>query len=147
MTPTISTTTLLKHFSYVGVVFVALPPESYGILAFFMILDTVTGIIRAGIIRGWRSITSHLASVGILAKCLLILVPLLVAVAGHGVGLNLDIIARGALNILILSELYSILSNIQSIKQRKEVKEFDAVNYLLGTLRDWLEKNVKKQIK
>ena len=138
-----SASALFKNFSYIVAVFVSLSPESYSILAVFMIVDTFTGIVRSGVIKGWKSVTSHELTSGILAKCLVILVPFLLALAGKGIGLQLDIIAKSALNVLILSELYSILSNIQSIRLKKDIAEFDAVNYLLGTLRAFLEKNVK----
>lgn len=134
----------IKNFSYIVVALVSLGLQSYSILGVFMIVDTITGVIRSGTIHGWRSVTSHAATVGITAKCLVILVPLLIAIAGHGVGLELGFIARSALKVLILSELYSILSNIQSIRLKREVQEFDAVNYILNRLRDFLEKSIKR---
>ncbi|HEY1037165.1 MAG TPA: phage holin family protein [Candidatus Paceibacterota bacterium] len=133
----------IKNFSYIGALFISLNVQSYSILGLFMIVDTITGIIRSGTIHGWRSVTSHAATVGITAKCLVIAIPFFLALAGHGVGIELTIIASSALKILIVSELYSILSNIQSIRLRREVQEFDAVNYLLNKLRDFLEHNIK----
>lgn len=109
-----------------------------------MIIDTITGVARSGTIHGWRSVTSHLMTVGILAKCMVLLVPFLLSLAGHAIGVEVAFIAKSALNVLIISELYSILSNIQSIRLGRDVQEFDAVNYLLTRLRDTLERYVKK---
>lgn len=136
--------TLLKNFSYIGASLLSLNIESYSILGIFMIVDTVTGVARSGTIHGWRSITSHVMTVGILAKCMVLLVPFLLSLAGHAIGVEVAFIAKSALNVLIISELYSILSNIQSIRLGREVQEFDAVNYLLTKLRDTLERYVKK---
>lgn len=136
--------TIAKNLTYFSAIFISLNPESYGILGFLMLVDTITGVIRSGIVHGWRSVTSHMLTVGVLAKCTLILVPLLIALAGHGVGLNLAFVAKSALNILILAELYSTLSNIQAIRLRKDIPEFDAVNYTLLKLRELLERTVKK---
>ena len=141
---TLSITTILKNFSYLCAAFVSLGHDSYTILAIFMIIDTITGILRSGTIHGYRSVTSHNLSMGIVKKGLVIIIPLLIAVAGQGVGINLVFLAKSTLSILILSELYSILSNIQSIRLKRDVQEFDAVNFLLSKLRDILEKTLKK---
>lgn len=135
---------LFKNVSYIFVILLGFNPHSYAILAMFMVIDTATGITRSGTIHGWRSVTSHALSVGVLAKCFLILVPLLIATAGHAVGLELKTVAVSVLNIMILSELYSILANIQSIRSGKDVAEFDVVNYMLTRLRDTIERFIKK---
>lgn len=134
----------VKNLTYIAAAFLGLNPLSYYILGIFMILDTFTGVVRSGVIHGWRSVTSHAASIGVLSKCTVILVPLLLALAGKGIGFDLSFIAKSALNILILAELYSILSNIQSIRVKQDVEEFDAVNYVLGWIRTLLEKKVKR---
>lgn len=136
----ISTVTIFKNLAYIPAVFLGLSTESYGILAVLMIVDTATGIIRAGIVRGWKSVNSHNLSFGILSKMCLMLVPFVVAVAGRGAGFDLTIVASGALSILILSETYSILGNTQSIRIRKDIQEFDAINLLLSKMRKLLEK-------
>lgn len=144
---TISITTILKNFSYLCAAFLSLGPDAYTILGIFMLTDTFTGVIKSGTIRGWRSVTSHSLTLGILSKATIILVPLLITIAGHGVGFDLVFLGKSTLNILIISELYSILSNIQSIRLKKEVQEFDAINFLLSKLRDILEKTIKKDPK
>lgn len=134
----------LKNFSYLGAIFVSLNPESYAILGLFMIVDTITGIVKSGVVHGWRSVTSHAASVGILSKCAYLLVPMLLAMTAHAVGVELTFVAKAALNVLILSELYSILSNIHSIRLRRDVAEFDAVSFTLEKIRQAIENTVKK---
>lgn len=141
---TITLVTILKNLAYIPVAYLGLSTESFGILAVLMILDTILGIIRAGVVHGWCCVTSHKASFGILSKLAMISVPVVVALAGKGVGINLNAIASGALSMLIVSETYSILGNVQSIRIRQDVKEFDAVNYTLSRIRDLLEKTLKK---
>ena len=136
----ITTATIIKNFGYIPAIFFGLSTESYGILAFLMIVDTITGVIRAGVVHGWRSVNSHNLSFGILSKMCLILVPVVVAVAGIGAGVDLTIIAKGALSVIILSEGYSVLGNVQSIRLKKDIAEFDAINFLLSRLRKLLEK-------
>lgn len=141
---TITLVTILKNLAYIPAAYLGLSMESFGILAVLMLIDTVLGIIRAGVVHGWREVTSHKASFGILSKLAMISVPVVVALAGKGVGINLVAVASGALSMLIVSETYSILGNVQSIRIRKDIKEFDAVNYTLSRVRDLLEKTLKK---
>jgi len=135
---------LFKNFSYVLVAFMSIGPEGYSVLALMMMLDTITGVLRAGVVHGWRSITSHEATLGIIKKGTAIVIPLMIAVAGHGVGLELVEVAKWTLRVLILSELYSTISNIQSIRLGRDVAEFDAVSYILEKIRQILERNIKK---
>ncbi|OLS16008.1 MAG: hypothetical protein RBG13Loki_0386 [Promethearchaeota archaeon CR_4] len=136
----ITTATIIKNFGYIPAIFFGLSTEAYGILALLMIVDTITGVIRVGVVHGWRSVNSHNLSFGILSKMCLILVPVVVSVAGTGAGVDLTMIAKGALSVIILSEGYSILGNVQSIRSRKDIDEFDAINFLLSRLRKMLEK-------
>jgi len=135
---------ILKHFGYVLAAFVSIGPESYSVLALMMVLDTITGVLRVGVIHGWKHITSHEATMGIIKKGTAISVPLLIAIAGHGVGLELVEVAKWTLRVLILSELYSIISNMQSIRLGRDVAEFDAVSFILSKIRDYLEKTIRK---
>lgn len=136
----ITTLTILKNMGYIPVAFLGLSTESYGILALLMIVDTITGIIRAGVVHGWGSVNSHNLSFGVLSKMCLISAPFIVAIAGRGAGVDLTLVAKGALNMLILSEAYSVLGNTQAIRIRKDIKEFDAINIILGRLRQTIER-------
>lgn len=144
----VSAAAIFKNASYIlAAMIMPLGVESYTILAIFMVVDTVTGAIRSGVVHGPQSVTSRAAKVGIISKALMIIVPCLIAVAGRGIGMNLIVIAKSILKILILSELYSILSNIQSIRAGHDVKEFDAMNYVLSRIRDGLERFIKNEAK
>jgi phage-related holin len=146
-TSTLSGWTFFKNLTYIPAFVLGLSTEAYGILAVLMLIDTITGVIRSGTIHGWRSVTSHAAEVGLLAKLLLLIVPMVVALTARGAGLDLRWVASGALTVLIVSEGYSILGNIHSTYLRQDVKEFDAINFLLTKLRDTLERVVKKPAK
>lgn len=135
-----TTLALIKNLGYIPAFILGLSTENYAILAGLMILDTITGVIRAGVVHGWRSVNSHSLSFGILSKMCLILTPFVVVLAGRGSGVDLTLVATGALSVLILSEAYSILGNTQSIRIRKDVMEFDAINFFLTRLRKGLEK-------
>lgn len=134
---------ITKNLAYIPAMYLGLSVENYSILAMLMILDLITGIVRAGVIHGWRSVTSRIATFGILTKLTMILIPLVIALAAKGVGMNLLVVAKMALGTMILSEAYSVLGNIQAIRIRKDIKEFDAINLLLTKVRSILEQALK----
>lgn len=147
---TIGIKTILKHISYalafiIGTV--GMSPDSFAILGILMLVDTITGVLRVGRTRGWRAVQSSKLSAGILSKAVVITVPVLIAWAGKGAGIDLTQIAEATLSVLILAELYSTLGNIYGIHTGKEVKEFDAVAFILQRVRDLIEKVLKDNSK
>ena len=140
MSEPITTGTILKHLAYIPAVIFGLSTHSYAILAFFILLDTFTGVLRAGILHGWREVTSFKFTTGLVSKLLIIFIPLMIALAGKGVGMDLTFVAQSAIGMLILAQFYSILGNIHAIKIRKDVKEFDAVSWVISHVQSIVEK-------
>lgn len=140
MSEPITTGTILKHLAYIPAVIFGLSTHSYAILAFFILLDTFTGVLRAGILHGWREVTSFKFTTGLVSKLLIIFIPLMIALAGKGVGMDLTFVAQSAIGMLILAQFYSILGNIHAIKIRKDVKEFDAVSWVIAHIQSVVEK-------
>lgn len=136
-------TNVLKHVGY-GIGFIigtaGLPLEAFTIFGLLIILDVLTGVIRAGVVHGWRHVTSSKLTSGLVSKLLVILIPLVIAWAGKGSGVQLTFLAEGALSVFILAEAYSVLGNIHSIRIKKDVKEYDAVAYILNKIRTVMEK-------
>lgn len=138
----------IKNLGYV-LVFVAstswlgFEPQSVGIFMGLMTLDIIFGTVRAGIVDGPQRIRSAIFSKGIIAKLMLLGVPIACALALRGIGFNTTPLAQGIINILILSETYSILGNIHSVITRKPKNEFDAVAYILSFIKTLLDKTVR----
>ncbi len=141
--------TTLKNLSYLGVFFVTTEylgfnPEALSVLIVLMSVDVATGVIRACAQEGCRSIKSSIGMRGVLAKILVLTGLFCVALAGKGVGFDMNGLVQGAVNIFILSELYSVLGNIHSARTGKKKNEFDAVAYMLNSVKDLLRKYVKE---
>lgn len=137
-----------KNLSYVAafiatVEYLGFSPETTGIFVVLMIIDVITGTTRAAVVEGRRSIRSSVWTRGILAKVMLMTAIFSVAITGKAVGIEATSLANAAINVLILSELYSILGNIHSIKTGKPKSEFDAVAFILGRVKSLLEKSLK----
>ena len=138
----------IKNVSYIAAFFafgeyLGFETEVMAIFVTLMILDVFTGVIRAYVVEGGSALRSAIGTRGILAKLLLITAIFSVALAGKGVGIEAQALANGAMGVLILSELYSILGNIHSARNRKPKAEFDAVAWMLSQVRFLLEKTVK----
>lgn len=136
----------LKNLGYIPAILLGLSLESYTILAVLMLLDTIFGVIRTGVVHGGRSIKSYKLAAGIISKLSIILIPVLLAWAGRGAGINLITLAQGTLGVLILAETYSILSNIYSIRVRKDIHEYDAVSAILLWVRSLIESIIKTTV-
>lgn len=122
-----------------GIEFLGLAPASVGILLFFILSDIVTGVLKAIVLHGPSSVKSSVFERGLLAKALVVCIPLNIALAGKGTGMDLTVLAQGTITVLILSELYSVLGNMYAIRTGEEKVEFDAVAYVLGQLRKVLK--------
>lgn len=137
-----------KNLSYVVAFFsmaeyLGFSTEITSIFVALMIIDVLTGVTRAAVVDGVSAIRSAIGTRGILAKLLLITAIFSVALAGKGVGIEAAALANGAMGVLVLSELYSILGNIHSIRTRKPKSEFDSVTWMLAQVRALLEKTIK----
>lgn len=142
----LTTIGFVKNCTYIAagvfgvVTFIGLDPKAISILAAFMALDVFTGVIKAIIVHGKRSFKTLRLTAGVLAKLVTILIPFIVALTGHAIGVELIALASGAVTILVVSEAWSILGNIHSITQKEEKPEFDAVGAILGFFKGALEK-------
>ncbi len=147
MTPTttISIWAAIKNTTYAAVFMVSLDflgitPISVEMLAVLIFVDVVCGVVKAATIGGWQSIKSSVLERGVIAKVLIVMAPVSLAVAGKGVGIPLGMLAQSAINVLLFSEAYSIVGNIYAIKTGKEKVEFDAIAYVLNGLKNLLKR-------
>lgn len=149
-TTTLTVTAVGKHIMYAMAFLigsVGMSVESFAILGVIVVVDTFTGVVRTIILHGGRSFTSTKLMSGIVSKAFIVSVPLLVVWSGKGAGIDMMGLGKGILSVLIFSELYSTLGNIYAIHIRKDVKEFDAVAFLLHKVRDIVENILKNSTK
>jgi len=113
-------------------------------LSILMIFDFVTGLAASAIIDGRSAITSKRMIAGATAKMLVLLIPIILIVAGRGIGIDFESYTSGAIYILVLAEAYSNLGNIQSFRTGKRVAEIDAVSILLKRVRNLVITTLEK---
>ena len=120
------------------ITYTGLPVEPATILAVLMAVDFAVGIGRARAIG--EHVTSQKMKTGAISKCGVMLVPLVLALAAKGVGADLQWIVSWVVSLFILSETYSILANIYTIRTKQEIPEWDAMSVVLRKVRSLLER-------
>jgi phage-related holin len=113
--------------------------ENYTILAVFMGIDILTGLIKVWRVEGGSSIKSRKIQAGVISKAFILIIPIIIVWSGRGVGIDLSWFGHGALGMLILAEAYSIIGNIHAISRKEEKAEFDAVSFVLNKIKAIIE--------
>ncbi len=137
---TLTTWAIIKNALYVPAFFLGMSMHSFSILFAFIVLDMITGIWRVYVLQGGEAIKSRHAINGLVSKMLFIVIPLIIAYMGKGMGVDLTALATGCLGLLIASTGYSVIGNIYTIRTGSAVVEFDAVRFILVRIRDLLDK-------
>lgn len=140
----------VKNMSYVAafvasVEWLGFNAQSLSIYMALMFLDVATGVTRAAIVDGCRSVKSSIGIRGVLSKILVLTGLFSLGLAGKGVGFDMSPLVQGAVTVFILAELYSILGNIYSIRTKKRKVEFDAIAWLLHQVRETLMRMSPKE--
>lgn len=118
--------------SYTG-----LPVEPAAVLAVLMVVDFVAGITCA--IALGKPVTSHRMKVGLMSKCGVMTIPLVMALAAKGLGADFHWLINWSVSLFILSEAYSIVANIYTARTGNQVPEWDAVSIIMSKIRSMLE--------
>jgi phage-related holin len=121
---------LITSMSFLGI--------SYGLILllwFFMVFDTILGLIASIVINGWQSLTQTRFWAGILTKISILFIPLSLAITGALAGFNLNIFVFSSIYVLIANDAISCFTNLLSIKTKKRYINRDLVEILINALR------------
>lgn len=113
--------------------------EAYFLLALLLLIDYVTGIAKARMMG--HCITSNRMKYGIISKMSLMIVPIILAIGAKAVGADFATVLLVGINILVLSEVYSIIGNIYSMRTKEELPEYDVVAMIGHKIRNVLMKH------
>lgn len=144
-----STWSIIKTTIYpiiaVGATYLWLNNEVFWILAMLIVIDFITGIIKA--YRIWDKVTSKWMWVWQASKAFLLLIPILVSLWFKAIWEDWTKVLTSLLWILIVAEIYSSVSNIMQIIKGKYIEEFDVItlilSWVLGKIKTVLENLLK----
>lgn len=123
--------------------YTGLPVEPAAVLAVLMVVDFIAGITCS--IASGKPVTSHKMKVGLMSKCGVMTIPLVMALAAKGLGADFTWLINWSVSLFILSEAYSIVANIYTARTGIAIPEWDAVSMLLNRLKSILEGYDKRQ--
>ena len=118
--------------------YTGLPSEAVVILAVLICVDFAAGIGKSLAIQ--KPVTSQRMRVGLISKLGLLVVPLVVALAAKALTQDLEWIVSYVVNLMILSETYSIIANIYAMKSGKEAPEWDVMSVLLKQIKKLIDR-------
>lgn len=111
-----------------------------------MIVDTSLGAIKAIHLDDLR-FTFRKLLWGIVSKATILLIPMLLALVSLGLGYDFKWVVQIVLKILIVSEGISSITNILSIKEKKNIENTDYISKLLHSTRNFLKNKLDKLFK
>lgn len=117
----------ISAFSWV-LTYSGIDTEVFAIFTVLLAIDYLTGIAKA--YRTGETISSAKAKYGVISKFTLILIPLVVGLCAKAIGADAKVLFVWGMNLLILSETYSIISNVYMINKGKELPEWDVIAVL-----------------
>ena len=112
--------------------------EPFTLFAILLVIDYITGLWKAKTLE--HSITSNKMKYGLISKLSLIIVPIVIAIGAKAVGADFHYVVLASMNILIISEVYSIIGNIYASSTKEEFPEWDAVAMIGKKIRTFLIK-------
>ena len=133
----ITANVIFMAFAWV-MLYTGLPDEAVVILAVLIFIDFFAGIGKSLAVK--IPVTSQRMRVGIISKLGLLLVPLVIALAAKGLTQDLGWIVSYTVNLMVLSEAYSIIANIYAMKTGKEAPEWDIMSVLLSKIKSIVNK-------
>lgn len=111
-------------------------------LAALLVVDYITGIGRS--LAVGRAITSRYGLIGIISKLSMLAIPLTIGLIAQGVGFNMGAFVQWSINLLVINEGYSAISNIYTIKNKKELPEWSVIEIMLGKLQSIAKGMIEK---
>ncbi len=137
--------TTVKTFLYGIFLFLDIDVNIVKILAILMAVDTVLGIFKA--IRLREKISFKKLIWGMVTKTSVLIVPMILALVAKALSFDFTWFVNAVLNILVLAEAFSSISNIISIKEGKQVENQDFITKLLHGVRKGLSNLINKLFK
>ncbi len=115
-----------------------LEAEVISIFAILLSIDLVTGWAKT-VSLGEKPRSRRLAK-GILAKSVLLLMPIVLALGAKAIHMDATVLVYVFINALILSEVYSIIGNIYTIRTGRATEEYDVISKILKVIRTMLNR-------
>ena len=116
------------------------------LLKWLIMLDMATGVIKTLRIPESKFSMKRFWS-GLLAKCVLIFIPITVALVLKAFTEDASNFVDGVLKLIILAEGISVFVNLMSIHKRKEIESQDYLYLIMKMIRRFFDKRFQEILK
>lgn len=135
----------LKDFAYVIFIFLGMKTDVVKILFILMTIDSILGIVKA-LVLGQRFSFKKLL-IGMTTKLTLLIVPFILALMAKALSFDFYYFVVAVMNIIVVSEGISCVTNIISIKTKETVENADYMTRLLQAIKNGLHNQITKLLK
>lgn len=126
----------LKLLLYLIFIYLDMDTGIVRVLFYLMVMDTFLGIVKTIVLNNVFSFKK--LALGFVSKLAVLLIPTALALMSKGLNYNFKWFVTIVVDLLIVSDGISIISNIIAIKTKKEVENFDAMTLILKSIRNRL---------
>ena len=126
-----------KGFVYGAFVFLDINIDIVQVLGALMFLDTILGVIKTFVLGNKFSFKKLLF--GLLSKAAVLIVPMVLALTAKALSFDFNWFVNAVLDILVIAEAFSAITNVISIKEKKELENTDFITILLKKIRSGLK--------
>lgn len=124
--------------------FLVVDPTTFEILFYLMCMDTLAGAIKSVVLN--KGFSFKILLWGLLTKIGVLLIPVCLALLAKGLSFDFRWFVLLVMNLLLIAETFSILTNALSIRQKKQIENVDFITLLLNAIRNGLKNMVKRII-
>lgn len=128
--------TAIKIIVYSLFVYLGIDGDVVQVLFILMLVDTILGATKAVMLGKLFSFKKLLW--GMVTKLSVLIIPMVIALVAKGLSFNFKWFVLATLNILIVAEGFSAISNILSIKSKRNIENVDFISMLLKSIRNGL---------
>ena len=129
-------TTVASAISWI-LVYTGIDTEVFSIFAALIVTDFATGIAKARTLG--ERVSSNKAKYGVISKFSLLLIPVVLAAGAKAIGQDASHLFFWGVNLLIISEVYSVIGNIYTVRTGIELPEWDVISLLGRRIREKFE--------
>ena len=133
-----------KSAVYAVFVYLGIRTGTVKVLLVLMLIDSALGIIKA--MRLGKKFSFKVLGWGMVSKLTILIIPMIIALMGKALSFDFSLFVVAVMNIIVVSEGISCITNILSIRTRKQIENTDYITALLHSIRKGLTGLVTRMI-
>jgi phage-related holin len=133
-----------KSAIYAVFVYLGIKTGTVKVLMVLMMLDSLLGIVKA--LRLGKKFSFKVLGWGMVSKLTILIIPMIIALMGQALSFDFSYFVIAVMNIIVVSEGISCVTNILSIRGKREIENTDYITLLLHSIRKALTGIVNRML-